>query len=121
MDLYFELLKYPIFTLEDVSAFYNNQESARTALKRLLSKGRIMRIRRNLYTAISGETGGPVANRFQIASAITQSVLQWNTMALLIKSFLRFTLDPRRHFKVSNLMVMHITMCILNLQRESKT
>ena len=73
MDLYFELLKYPIFTLEDVCAFYNNQESARTALKRLLSKGRVMRIRRNLYTAISGETGGPVANRFQIASAITKS------------------------------------------------
>lgn len=32
-----------------------------------------MKIRKNLYTCISGETGVPVANRFQIACSITKS------------------------------------------------
>ena len=73
MDLYYEMLSHPVFTLEDVKRYYASSESARTAVKRLMKKGRAVRIRRNLYTAISGETGASVANRFQIAGAITQS------------------------------------------------
>ncbi len=73
MDLYYEMLSHPVFTLEDVKRYYASSESAKTAVKRLMKKGRAVRIRRNLYTAISGETGAPVANRFQIAGAITQS------------------------------------------------
>ncbi|MCR5089392.1 MAG: hypothetical protein K6C08_07780 [Oscillospiraceae bacterium] len=71
MDLYFELLKFPVFTIDDLKQYYTNPESARTAIKRLTAKGMATKIRRNLYTCISGETSAPVANRFQIASALT--------------------------------------------------
>ena len=71
MDLYYNLLKSPVFSIELIQPYYNCKESARTALKRLVSRGLVTKIRRNLYTCISGETDAPVANRFQIASAVT--------------------------------------------------
>lgn len=73
MKLYFELLKKPIFNMEDVNVFYNNMDSSRSAIKRLMKEGMAAKIRNNMYTCISGETGAPVANRFQIASCITPS------------------------------------------------
>ena len=66
MNLYFELSKEPVFTAEYVNQFYDNVESARSALKRLMKKKMIAKIRNNLYTCMSGETGAPIANRFQI-------------------------------------------------------
>ena len=39
MNLYFELLKKPIFSTEDVNTFYNNMDSARSAIKRLMKDG----------------------------------------------------------------------------------
>jgi len=71
MNLYFELLKKPVFNMEDVNEFYNNMDSARSAIKRLMKEGMVAKIRNNMYTCISGETGASVANRFQIASHIT--------------------------------------------------
>ena len=71
LNLYFELLKTPVFTVEDVNKYYNNTDSARSAIKRLMKEGMLAKIRNNMYTCISGETGAPVANRFQIASNIT--------------------------------------------------
>ena len=71
MNLYFELLKKPVFCMEDVNVFYDNIESARSAIKRMMKEKMVAKIRNNLYTCISGETGAPVANRFQIASHIT--------------------------------------------------
>ena len=71
MKLYFELMKKPIFTTEDVNIYYNNMNSARSAIKRLMKEGMVAKIRNNMYTCISGETGAPIANRFQIASHIT--------------------------------------------------
>ena len=73
MNLYFELLQKPVFTAEYVNQYYNNVESTRSALKRLMKQKLIMKIRKNLYTCISGETGAPVANRFQIGCSITKS------------------------------------------------
>ena len=73
MNLYFELLKTPIFSIDDVNKYYNNIESARSAVKRLMKEGMVAKIRNNMYTCISGETGAPIANRFQIASKITPS------------------------------------------------
>jgi len=73
MNLYFELLRKPVFTIEYVNQYYNKIESARSAVKRLVGKGLAVKIRNNLYTCISGETGAPIANRYQIASAITPS------------------------------------------------
>lgn len=73
MNLYFKLLKKPIFNMENVNEFYNNMDSARSAIKRLMKEGMVVKIRNNMYTCISGETGAPIANRFQIASHITQT------------------------------------------------
>lgn len=73
MNLYFELLQKPVFTIEYVNQFYDNLDSARSAVKRLMKQGLVSKIRNNMYTCISGETGAPVANRFQIACAITPS------------------------------------------------
>lgn len=71
MNLYFELLKIPVFKVEDVNKYYNNIDSARSAIKRLMKEKMVAKIRNNMYTCISGETGQPVANRFQIACNIT--------------------------------------------------
>ena len=71
MNLYFELLKKPVFRIEDVDLYYNNIHSSRSAVSRLIKDGLAIKIRNNMYTCINGETGSPVANRFQIASAVT--------------------------------------------------
>lgn len=71
MNLYFELLKIPVFKVEDVNKFYSNVDSARSAIKRLMKEKLVAKIRNNLYTCISGETGLPIANRFQVACSIT--------------------------------------------------
>ena len=73
MDIYFEMAKHPVFTIEDVNLFYNNMNSARSAVKRMIATSKVLKIRSILYTCISAENGGPVANRFQIASAISDT------------------------------------------------
>lgn len=73
MNLYYELLGHPVFTVEDVAKYYDNINSARSAIKRLLAQELIVKIRNNLYTCISGETGSPVASRYQIACAVTST------------------------------------------------
>ena len=71
MDIYFELMQYPVFSVKKLLEHYSNIRTARQALTHLIRKGYVERIRNNLYTCINGETYEPVANRFQIASAIT--------------------------------------------------
>ena len=73
MDILYELSKHPTFTIQDVDKYYDNIESARSAVKRMLSGSRAVKIRNNLYTCINPVTGGPVADRFQIASALTET------------------------------------------------
>ena len=48
MKLYFELMKKPIFTTEDVNIYYNNMNSARSAIKRLMKEGMVAKIRNNM-------------------------------------------------------------------------
>lgn len=38
MNIYYELLKKPVFTLEDVKQYYANAETARSAIKKLLKQ-----------------------------------------------------------------------------------
>lgn len=71
MNLYFELMRQPVFRIDDVNRYYNNMNSARSAVKSLMREGLVTKIRNNLYTCISGETGAPIADRFQIAGSIT--------------------------------------------------
>ena len=73
MSLYFELLRKPIFSVEDIADRYAKVSGARSAIKSLVRQGTAIKIRNNMYTCISGETGNPVANRFQIASSITST------------------------------------------------
>lgn len=73
MDIYFELLQYPVFSANVLNEFYASTRTTRQALAQLVKTGRVARIRNNLYTCISGETLSPVADRFQIASAITET------------------------------------------------
>jgi predicted transcriptional regulator of viral defense system len=73
MDLYFELMQYPVFSMDTVKKYYDNEESGRSALKRLIRRNHVQRIRNNMYTCISGESMAPLANRFQIASSITKT------------------------------------------------
>lgn len=73
MNLYYELLQYPIFSMKEVNALYSSERTARAALGKLLKEKMVLKIRNGLYTCLSGENGGPVADRFQIASAVTPS------------------------------------------------
>ena len=73
MNLYYELLQYPVFSMKEVNALYSSERTARAALEKLLKENMVLKIRNKLYTCVSGENGGPVANKFQIASAITSS------------------------------------------------
>lgn len=72
MKLYLEMLKKPVFTIEDAMTVCANSGTAKNHLVKLVSDGYVSRIRKNLYTCISPETGFPVADRYQIASAITK-------------------------------------------------
>ena len=71
MDIYTKMAKHPVFTIQDVDEYYDNIGSARSAVKRLMSYAKALKIRNNLYTCVSAERGGPIANRYQIASAVT--------------------------------------------------
>lgn len=71
MDIYFELLKYPVFSVKSLNDYYASIRTARQALARLVKTGQVARIRNDLYTCINGETLSPVADKYQIASAIT--------------------------------------------------
>ena len=73
MNLYYELLHFPVFSMREVNALYSSERTARTSLGKLVKEGMVLKIRNSLYTCVSGENGGPVANRFQIASAIHPS------------------------------------------------
>lgn len=73
MSLYFELLQKPIFSVQDIADRYEKISGARSAIKSLVRQGMAVKIRNNMYTCISGETGNSVANRFQIASSITST------------------------------------------------
>lgn len=73
MNLYFELLKTPVFAADYINQYYDNKETGRAALRKLVKSGMVAKIRNNLYTCISGETGSSVANRYQIGSAVSKS------------------------------------------------
>ena len=95
MNLYYELLQFPVFSMREVNKFYSSERTARTALGKLVKEGMVLKIRNGLYTCRSGENGGPVANRFQIASAIHDTsyghiTLHLNTMELRIRFFMMF-------------------------------
>jgi len=73
MKFYFEMMKKPVFTIDDIAEVYDNIGSGKNYVLQLQKDGYIERIRKNMYTCISPETGLPIANKYQIASAITET------------------------------------------------
>jgi predicted transcriptional regulator of viral defense system len=73
MELFKELAKHPIFTINDVKKFSNNEKTAYTQLDRLMKKKMVKKIRRNIYSVVNPTTGQLVGTRYQIACAITDT------------------------------------------------
>ena len=53
MNLYYELLQYPIFSMKEVNALYSSERTARIALGKLLKENMVLKIRNGLYTCLS--------------------------------------------------------------------
>lgn len=75
MKHYEKMLAMGCFSLHDVAQLTGNMESASTICRNYLKKGYIERLKRDLYVAISLETGQAVANRFVIASHISDNAV----------------------------------------------
>ncbi len=73
MDVLTAMAKYPVFTIEDLKKLTSNEKTAYSQLNRLLKKGLVRKIRKNIYSVANLSTGQIVANRYQIACAITSS------------------------------------------------
>ena len=73
MDVFTELAKYPVFTIDDLKKLKDNEKTAYTQLNRLMKKGLIKKIRKNIYSSVNPTTGQMVATRYQIACAITNT------------------------------------------------
>jgi predicted transcriptional regulator of viral defense system len=71
MKYYRELLKMQCFTRADAERLTGNSGAANSMLSDYQKKGYISYIKRNLYVAVSMETGQAVANRYFIGSHIT--------------------------------------------------
>lgn len=68
-----KLAKYPVFTINDVKKLTNNEKTAYSQMGRLMKKGLVKKIRKNIYSVVNPTTGLMVANRYQIACAITDT------------------------------------------------
>jgi predicted transcriptional regulator of viral defense system len=73
MDVYTELAKYPVFAICDVNKLTNNEKTAYSQMDRLMKKGLVKKIRKNIYSVVNPATGQIVATRYQIACAITNT------------------------------------------------
>ncbi len=71
MNAYHRLAKYPVFTINDVEKLTGNSNTAYSQLSRLMKKGLVKKVRKNIYSAVNPVTGQIVATRYQIACAIT--------------------------------------------------
>jgi len=73
MKYYKKLLEKGIFTFHDLVKLTGNKETASSLVKEYQKKKYIVRIKRNLYTAINLETNEPAINKFEIGSNITDT------------------------------------------------
>lgn len=73
MDVYTELARYPVFAIDDVKKLTDNEKTAYSQMNRLMKKGLVKKIRKNIYSAVNPATGLIVATHYQIACAITNT------------------------------------------------
>lgn len=68
---YNELAKLSVFSLDDVVKLTNNKKTGYSLLGRLMKKGLVKKIRKNVYSCVNPATGQVIASRYQIACAVT--------------------------------------------------
>ena len=72
MKYYEDILELKCFSASDLIKHTGNKKSTiYSLLQDYVRKGYVKQIRRNLYVAVSLETGAPVASSYQIASKLT--------------------------------------------------
>lgn len=73
MKHYERLVEKRIFSYQDLQELLgDNRNSIASTLLRYKEKGYIEQVKKNLYVAVSMETGTPIANRFEIGSHINE-------------------------------------------------
>jgi len=73
VDILTELAKHPVFQIDDVKKLVGNEKTAYSQLYRLMKKGQVKKVRKNIYSVVNPATGQLVATRYQIACAITDT------------------------------------------------
>lgn len=73
MNLYNELAKIPVFSIDVVENLMGNVKTAYSMMNRLMKKDLVRKIRNNIYSCVNPMTGQIVATRYQIACAITDT------------------------------------------------
>lgn len=73
MKYYEQLLEKGCFSWNDVVEMIGNRNSASNLIQNYLKKGYIQSVKKNLYVAINLADGGPVVNKYVIASNLTES------------------------------------------------
>ena len=48
MNLYYELLQFPVFSMREGNTLYSSERTARTALGKLVKEGMVLKIRNSL-------------------------------------------------------------------------
>ncbi len=75
MKYYENFIKAGCFDFEYVKNLVGSKETAVSILKKYIEKGYVSKIRRGLYTAINPIDNEPVANKFVIASNISETAV----------------------------------------------
>lgn len=70
---YFDLVRMPTFSTNDVAEITGNLKTAQSLLRRLAKKGLVRKVRSQLYAPVQAGTGQVIASRFQIATAVNPS------------------------------------------------
>jgi hypothetical protein len=73
LDVYSQLAKYPVFTIDEVNKLTGNVKTAYSQLRRLIKKGLVKKVRNNIYSVVNPVTDQIVATRYQIACSITDT------------------------------------------------
>lgn len=73
MKYYEKMMSLGCFSFKDTVKLIGSEQSAITILNQYVKKGYVAKIRRGLYSAINLYDHEPVANRFEIASAISET------------------------------------------------
>ena len=82
MKYHKEMLEMGCFSWNDVCELTGNRNSASSLIQSYLKKGYIQNIKRNLYTALDLVTGQSVADKYQIASSLTETSYVYGFSAL---------------------------------------